>query len=117
MLGETAVATVITNLIHQHKVDQWSRLLLSVTASALTTFFGVFGLTGIGLLAAGKPLSWSIVYSIFQASVAMAAIALFRWRSSPLTKDLPISVPGSVNVVADKILQEQNVVTYNPDKK
>lgn len=117
MIGEIAIATIVTNLIHAHKVDAWTRLLLSVTASALTTFVGVFGLTGIGLLAAGKPLSWSITYSVFQGSVAMAGVALFRWRSSPLTKDMPISVPGDVNQAADKILQEQNIVTYNADKK
>lgn len=116
MIGETAIAGIITGLIRTHKIDQWAKLILSMGGTAFVTFFGTFSTVGLSTLAAGRGLPEAFGWALFTAAGSMAAITFFGWTRSPLTKGIPISAPGSVVETQNKILRDQNVVTWEGKK-
>ena len=116
MIGEVAIATVITNLIHQHKVDQWVRLLLSIWASATVTFLTTLSAGGLTHLNTGMRPSLAFTFGVLEACGATAGIIWFRWTHDPLTKGMAISAPASAVSDQNKILTDQSIVT-DPNKK
>ncbi len=116
MFGETAIVGAINAIITQRKLDRWGRLILSCLASAFCSFFGAFGAAGIGHLTAGQPIALALAFAACEASIVMAAIVLFVWTHSPLTKGMPISVPASLEQAERKILEREGVTTIGSEK-
>lgn len=116
MIGESIITGVINGFFTRHQIDKWARLILSCAATAFCTFFFTIGSAGLLHLSAGHGPGLSITYAVFEACITMAALVLFRWTHSSLTKNIPISVPGGLMTAENKILENQNVATIGNDK-
>jgi len=116
MIGETAIAGIITGIIRTNKMDQWARLILSVLASGSVTFLTTMGAGGLAHLNAGLRPSLALAFAFFEACGTTAGIIWFKWLHDPLTKGMALSAPGSVLADQNKILLEQSIVTDNVKK-
>jgi hypothetical protein len=112
MIGETAIATIITNLIHQHKVDAWARLIIGVSFSAMCTFAGVSGSGGLAHLLSGTDAWKSIAMGIMEGLIASSATAFWLWTRNPLSKNIPIAVPSQIEIAANQILEKEGITSY-----
>jgi hypothetical protein len=117
MFGEAVISAVINGFFSRHQIERWCRLIMSCLTTGLCTFFSVFGSTGIAHLAAGMRPGLAFAYSTFEGSLAMAALVLFRWTQSPLTKKIPISVPGFLEAKKNEILEKESIVTHGEEQK
>jgi hypothetical protein len=112
MLGEQAIAGIITGIIRNHKLDQWGRLLIGAAASGICSFFGSLGTAGLAHLVAGQPPIVALAFAFFEACLASAAVVFWLWTRNPLSKHIPISVPTSVEIEANKILTNQGITSF-----
>ncbi len=76
--------------------DKWFRLVASISASSFISFFGIFAVAGGAALANHVPPLTAFVSAIFSGAGAMAISVLYLWRRSPLTRGIPIVIPGEV---------------------
>lgn len=118
MIGDpfTGIANLINGLIRTHRLTDWARLILSMCGTAFVTFFGTFSTIGLSTLAAGNPFSVAFAWALFSAAGSMAAVVFFQWTKSPLTKNIGISAPGSVVDAQNRILRDENIVTWEGKK-
>ena len=115
MLGELAISNIITGIIRTHKMDQWARLILGTSASAIVTFLTTLSAGGLAHLNTGMRPSLSLAFAFFEACGATAGIIWFKWIHDPLSKGMAISAPGSV--LADQnALLTGSIVTDNVKK-
>jgi hypothetical protein len=111
MLGEVAIAGIITGIIRTHKIDRWARLILSCSASAICTWWGTFGMAGLAHLASGQGFTVAAGYATFEASLSTAAIVWFVWRRSDLTKGMMIAAPAFVEQREREILEHETIAS------
>lgn len=111
MLGEVAIAGIITGIIRTHKIDRWARLILSCSASAFCTFAGTLGTAGLAHLATGQAFAVAFGYAVFEASLSTAAIVWFVWRRSDLTKGMLLAAPAFVEQREREILEHETIAS------
>lgn len=102
--------------IHEGHVQGWMRLAASLAATCFVSFFGGFGITAIGALQGGKPPAFAFALGIAVGSLWMSLSALGIWKMSPLSKGIPILIPGAIQ--AEKVKQlTQSGDTFDPNAK
>lgn len=116
MIGEQALAGVITGLIQTHKLDKWCKLILECFFSGACTLAFVWGSGSIGHMMAGMPWGLSLAMGFCEGLMSSAAIVYFRFRQSKLTKGMSISVPAAIEAKEREILQKQGITTAQGDK-
>jgi hypothetical protein len=116
MIGEAVITGVINGFFERHQVEKWARLILSCGVSAFCTGTGVMGAGVIAHLSAGTRPGVAMAYGFGEGLVASAALVLHLWIKSPLTKGMPIAVPGSVEAAEIKILENEGIVSYENKK-
>ena len=109
-----ALSNFILGWIKNGQMQAWIRLLMSIFGTAFVAFFGVLGVTIVTLYPTIG--TGALVIGIGAASLAMAISVLFLWRSSKLTKGIPIAVTGDIEKEYQRILKEQGMV-ISGDKK
>lgn len=117
MIGETAIAGIITGIIQTHKLDRWGKLIISVLFSGLITFMVAWGAGGIGHILAGSAVSMSLALGFCEGLTASAAIMWFRLTGDELAKGMRFSAPGIIIQYLQTMLQKQSVVTQEGGKK
>lgn len=116
MIGEQALAGVITGLITQHKLDKWARLLIGCALSGALTFSFAWGSGALAHIAAGIPWPLALAMGFCEGLIASAAVVFFKFRHDPLTKGISISVPAGIESAEREILQKQNITTIEARK-
>jgi len=99
-----AIAQLVGSLYGAHRVsskvieqaDEWFKLSLSLSGTAMVTFLGIFGTVGAATLASGQTVAVSVAVGLFAGSSATAAAVYGIWRRSSLTKGIPILAPMKV---------------------
>lgn len=76
----------VENLIKEHRINEWFKLVFSFVFSYATTFSFVCGTA----LTAGK--SW--ILAIGSGMVSGAVVVTYLFRRSPLTKGLFVALPA-----------------------
>ena len=116
MIGETALAGVITGLIQQHKIDKWARLLIGLTLSGACTFSFTWGSFGITHILAGTAWPIALALGFCEGLITAAAITFWKFSKDPLAKNISLSVPAGVEMKAREILQHDGVTTVEGKK-
>lgn len=117
MIGEIAIANIITGIIRTHKIDKWGRLIIGCMMSGFMTFAGTTGAGGLAHIATGSSPSMAFVLGMFEGLMASAATVFYLWVRNPLSKDIPIAIPTSIEKESIRIQQEQGMTTFGGDKK
>jgi len=116
MLGEQAIAGIVTGLIQQHKIDKWCRLLIGCALSGVLSFASTWGAGGITHMLAGMPWGLSLALGFCEGLITSAAIVFWKFHKDPLAKGISISVPASLEMKANEILQKEGVTTAEGNK-
>lgn len=116
MIGETAIAGVVTGIIQNHKLDKWGRLLIGCALSGACTFSFVWGSGALSHITAGIAWPLALAMGFCEGLIASAAVVFFKFRHDPLTKGISISVPGGIEATEQEILQKQGMTTFNAKK-
>ena len=111
-----ALGNFILGWIKNGQLQTWVRLFVSIFGTAFVTFFGIFGLSVPLLYVDFGPVG-ALVIGLATGCLAMSTAVLFLWRQSPLTKKIPIVVPGKIEAELEKVLIEQNMVMSGGDRK
>ena len=117
MIGETAIAGVITGLIQTHKMDKWGKLIISTCFSGLITFMVSWGSGGLAHMLSGTPWPVSIALGFCEGLTASAAIMWFRLTGDELAKGIRFSAPGIIIQYLRNVLMKQSVVTQGGGKE
>jgi hypothetical protein len=111
MIGEEVLSGVINGFFQRHQIGKWARLILSCAGSAFCTQASLWGAGTLPHLASGQALLLALTFGFADLLIATSAVVWNVWRRSPLTKNIPIAAPRSVEQAEIKILKEQGMVT------
>lgn len=111
-----ALGNLIIGWVKANRVRDWMRLVLAIFGSAFVTLTGVWGATIWTLYAQGYTVAWSLTLGFASGLLSVSAVTLFLWRTSELTKGIPIAVPGPAEENLQKILEKENIVTSGERK-
>lgn len=103
-------------LIKERHLQEWARLIASLSVSAFVTFVGTFGLSLEAQLHLSVPASVAIPLSLAHSCVLMALSVLNLWTKSPATKGIPILFTGKIEVARIEQLTGDSII-FNPNEK
>ena len=116
-----AIAQLITGYIGVQKEwsvkNAWFKLAMSIFGSSFVTFFFVMGTTTGGMILNGSNPWVALIGGFAAGCTTMACAVVWLWKSSELTKGIPIAYPMKLEEEVMKTLQEQGFVVTKPKEK
>lgn len=106
-----AIGNLILGWVKAGRAWKCTRLIIATFGSAFVTMTGVWGAMIWTLYAQGYTVIWCLTLGFASGLLSVSAVTLFLWRSSGLTKDIPIAVPGTVEGNMQKTLEKESIVT------
>jgi hypothetical protein len=86
-------------------VSKCAKLVVSLGSTAFCTFCITFGSAGLAHLS--QDHSWlSLLWALFEASLASGTVVAFAWKRSPLAKDLKLSLPSKFDTLEHDMLKD-----------
>lgn len=107
----SAGVSLILGLIKQHKINDWCKLGISCAVSGFCTFASAWGAGGIAHLAAGMAVFPALAFGFCEGLISMSAVVFFRFTHDPLAKGIRASVPASVIIEQNRILEKESIET------
>ena len=93
---------------------RWFQTILSIVGTAFVSFWGTLGTVGETLLANDVEPVLALITAFFVACLSMAAMVLYLWKRSPMTKEIPIAAPMAVE---EKVLEGGQTFTTSAKEK
>ena len=89
--------------------EAWFKTIASIVGTGFVSFWGTLGAVGETLLANDVEPVLALIGAFFAACLAMAAMVLYLWKRSPMTKEIPIVAPMRVE---KEVLESEKVYTH-----